>query len=1235
MFKEEQMKLSPNIVFITLLMVMLSACGGSSDSGTGPTTPIPEVPTTRSPSEVIADVASQSPNALRLAAGTLADQKYVGSNANATMDIQSTQTAFINLLSRSRGILPRVLTSHIFDNSISFPAELADNYFCTSDDDRIDRGLIRYTGSLDRDGSGRLFIELTNCLLPGNSHRINGNASIILSGKARLFARPTSSLVYYDNVNWESEGKQYSVSGYSTELQRTTQLDTFFDISEYFAFTVDDKTFLIDSLTERLASNDIFFGGGDLTVGYSGDYSDDNYGKVSFTVEDGAEPNGAQDFGRGQFTLTGNNTVSLLFAINRIQYLEDNNNDGVFDRGTYFRGYDDLVATDDISDNIVVDIDLLSLPPTITGLEVLFPANIFTNTPISATENNVRDDDTPLEQLDISYMWYINDVLVEGVSGSTLPAFSTAVGDAVSVSMVVSDSSNTIRSQRSSPAIVNNRPVEFDEASVPETVNAGEISEFAPQMFDPDNEDPNSPITTLLSGPSGASIDENGLVTWSVPQNNFVPFRTFTFIFALPSVGDIEPEEIAVDIKVSGDISDPIVKSGSISPTNGFSMSVGDYTGDGKNEILTTDNESTISLLKYENRQYTQAWVYPYLIASSDNKILQVLGHNVDDDLPLEIIVVTENTIGLIDGLNKTMIVLYETDKIIQKVAIDDIDQDGIADLAFFSREGSYGDLSLYTIALDGTDLIAIEQPLEDVENVGRIIFGNVDDDPQLELIDNRGLVFDTSDWSVQWVYESGFGGGTIDTSDFNLDGVEEIVTMGGGGLSAYSAPEKRKIGNVPIFNSTEYALTDVDGDNIKEIITNNDVEDAFYIHKFDGLTFTEYSVVDNPHVQINSMIGGDADNDGDEEVIYVNNGIHVDSFDGGDILLDEKSFIPQRSDYFPVGWDTMQNGQDNAVFFFGSAVIFPKAGASIGLLSGDGEFTFSDIIVNGTRDLKISALNDFNKDGITDIFLPDNMDGNEQGHVAVDLLNFASQWQETTADITNNIEFTTAVDVNGDTFEDAIYIDGQGSRDRGSNSRMKVFDAQNSSLITTYLFDSRVIDIVTHAADGNSGLLVATETHLVYLQFIEGQYVESARIEVKCNKVEWINIDENPDLELFCLQQPRPSFKQDLILYELNDTSFTELRRFELEGRLFDIKVDPSTTQQQNLIISLEVFDDSEQFPTTFPPTIAKYDNYGNKIWNSPTLAGEHERHGLVVRLGNNGLEILVITDSVMYWFK
>jgi hypothetical protein len=303
-------------------------------------------------------------------------------------------------------------------------------------------------------------------------------------------------------------------------------------------------------------------------------------------------------------------------------------------------------------------------------------------------------------------------------------------------------------------------------------------------------------------------------------------------------------------------------------------------------------------------------------------------------------------------------------------------------------------------------------------------------------------------------------------------------------------------------------------------------------------------------------------------------------------------------------------------------------------LLSDNGEFNFSDIIINNTRDLKPYSLNDFNNDGITDIFLPDNMDGSEQGHVAIDLLDFSTQWQETTVDPTNNIEFTTALDVNGDSFDDAIYIDGQGSRDGGSNSRMKVFDAQNSSLITTYLFDRRVVDIVTQSTDGGSGLLVATTTDLLYFEFVEGKYVESARVEAKCNKVEWINIDEDSDLELLCLD-PQSVLSHDLILYELNNTSFTELRRFQLEGKVFDIKADPSNAQQQNLIISLEALDDSEQFPATLPPTIAKYDSYGNKIWNSPSLAGEHERHGLAVRSGNNGLEVLLTTDSVMYWFK
>jgi hypothetical protein len=1228
------MNLSATLVFISLFAITLSGCGGSSESSGAPNPPslslppTPEEPSTTAPALVIANVASQTPNALKLAASTLADERYKGNNDNtaATMDKKNTQEAFTNLLTKQKVMLPTGFTGFLFANSTRYPVELADNYFCTQDDDRIARGLIRYTGSLDRDGNGRLFIELTNCLLSGNGVRINGNVSVIVTGKVKLTARATSLSMYYDNVSWERDGKQYSISGYSTELQRKTQGLVFYERNQYVAYEAGDQTILIDAVSSTHPSTDDFSTSINQIVDFRGDYFTNDNGKASFTFEGNIYLSRALQNIGGQLSLSGTNTTALQFETPRVKYLEDNNNDGVFDKGTYFRNYDDLIAINDNADNKVVDIDLLSIPPYVYGLTILSPAEIFTNTPIQANQNSARDVDTPFAQLDISYMWYINDILVAGVSGPTLPAFSAIVGDTVAVSITVSDLSNTVKSQLSSAVTINNIPIEFETTSVPKTATAGERIEFTAQMFDPDNVDPNLPITALLSGPSGASIDEKGLVTWDVPQNDFVPFRTFTFTFALPSVGDNEAEKLALDIKVLGDISTPIVKTGRILPDNGFSMSIGDYTGDGQNEILTTDNLKTIALLKYQNGQYSQQWMYPYEAVTGDNKIIQLLAYNIDDDLPLEIIVITESRIGLINGLNNTMTILYETEKIIEEAAIGDINQDGIADLAFFSRDGAYGDWHLQTIAFDRPAPIAIAQALDEISDVGRIIFGNVDEDPQLELIDSAGRVFETSDWSLQWVYEARFGYGGLSTSDFNNDGVDEIISMSGG-IKAYSALEKRQLDHIPNYNATKHTLIDIDSDNIKEIVTNNVVEGVLYIHKFDGNTLTEYSAIDHFQAQLISMISGDSNNDGKEEILWVNNGIHIESFDDGEIIADERVIIRESANYLALGWDTKQSSEDLAVFLLGSAVVPPKTGASIGLLKGNGEFKLSNIIVDKTDKLRLAALSDFNNDGITDIFLPDAKNGFKQDYVAIDLLSFATQWQETTFDEPISTTLIAALDVNEDTHEDAIYIDSY-----NGDAIMKVFDAQNASLITTYLFKNEVNDMMPINANGNTGVLVATGA-LSYLQFIGDSFVEQASFDIRCDNVEWINIDDDSDLEVLCLQTF--SGIQQVIVFELSTTEFTEVRRFPGLGRILDIKADPSTASQQNILVSLYDLENTQTTRRSRSAFVAKLDTYGNKIWTSAPLVGRVRIHSLAVRNNNNNLEILLSTDSAMYWFK
>lgn len=79
--------------------------------------------------------------------------------------------------------------------------------------------------------------------------------------------------------------------------------------------------------------------------------------------------------------------------------------------------------------------------------------------------------------------------------------------------------------------------------------------------------------------------------------------------------------------------------------------------------------------------------------------------------------------------------------------------------------------LVVRSLTATSTEIISIQ-----TNRVKEIAFGDVDEDSNLELVTNNGLVFDTFTWQSQWHIDNEFGTSSISLADVNINGIDEIV---------------------------------------------------------------------------------------------------------------------------------------------------------------------------------------------------------------------------------------------------------------------------------------------------------------------------------------------------------------------------------------------------------------------------------------------------------------------------
>ncbi|MHC6648443.1 FG-GAP repeat domain-containing protein [Alteromonas sp. HB246098] len=1179
----------------SIIALSLAACGGggsdSDVSDNGGSTPV-------SSSSIILNAKDYTPSRLNTAAKAIANAQYQGETDNAEVDIELVQQAF-NLLFNDSAMTVPELAEQDFSEDVNGGA-IKKTYACDQG------GSVAYDGKLSSTLTGTIAMNYQNCWLYSNGVAISGSTAIAIESVSDSAAKYS---MYFDSLTWTIEGVPHTLSGVVSidEGFNETNSSYYVDTSQHVAFTIGAEQYKLtgnynisDSPNESLNHAEL-----DFYVGSKG----------KLAVEAEAPEYLWPYMYDGEVVVAGDKTATLLFEQSTIRYLEDTDNDGTYDLGTFIIDGHDLISGN-LADRSLVAIADMSMPPTVYAPDFYTWDSVDTTTPITVSPGYYNDSDTVYEDLTVSFRWYLNGVLVEDVTGDTFPAYRAVFNDVVEVSMVVSDSANTVESDRTSITL-SDAPAQVAFENLPESVSPGEYIEFRAIVSDPDLGD-NQGAPTLVSAPAGATINENGLISWQAPSNQLFKTQLYEFGF---STGEEGAEVVKTDVSVTNNEVQELARSGIEVPKMNNSMVVGDFDHDGDNEVLSTDSANRVFLLSYQNGSYNQTWMYPYQIEHGET-VKQVLSTDFDNDDYPDILVISEHGVSIVTDIDEAATTLFTTDNFIHSAVLGDIDNDGDDELAYLYSSRDYGDANDIVVV----DLNSPESPLFTftAENTYEIALGNVDSDAQLELVTNSGLVYDLDTGENQWFLNSGFGSHHIAVADINGDGIDEIV--GADSLSyiyVYSAQDKSQITSVENFNTCDISAGKLTDDSNPVLLVGDCQWGNVHAMKLSNNTLTSVFSVDMVDHGSTSLTLGDADNDGLNELLW---GTGTTS-SGEDLLvtadvtatsatIKTTATTHQLDSFNAAGWADLYPGDERAVFFVPSTGS-GYDGSKVLLMENSGNYITSEEISSNWDNSSIAVTTDYNNDGAGDLFLPsaETYDG---AFAAMRLNDFSIQY-EITGDYSNDVSVIKAFDFNNDGFDDAVYVDGR---------TLKAVDVNNQVMLATYTMPQYFRDFDIVAMNGNVYVALSQGDNITQLlKPTTSGFSIQASADISCARLAFINADSDAAAELACYNNQN----QSLVIFDVTDTSLTKTSDVSVSKVIVDMVANPVTATEQTLLVTTAHDDDWSYYSAS---ELSEMTVEGISIWKSPALIGPARSHSLHARKSAEGsLEVMMATSRVMYW--
>ncbi len=1168
-------------------VIALTACGGGggSDSSPNPTPAPPPEPTAL---EILSNPLDYSTAQLDSAAKNYADNTYTGATEVATADISAVQNVYVALFGEDITSSPYL---DLFEVS-----ELVDaNGNIEGVTPCSDSGSISYSGNLNLDtGTGTIVVDYDQCLHYYLNAYHDGQLSVAITKSDDDNFEATS---YFTSLSVGRGSQRATLKGL---MKADLSYDPFTgyyneEYTQYLTATFNGETYKINATSFD----------GVRSTRYSSEFEGTIYigskGKLEFSYlsEEGGLPYAYQ----GSLVVKGDKTAGLDIMQGAVRYGEDTNGDDTYDVGVFFNNIETF-ANSNIANIVLSDIETISAPP-VAGEPYYYAYDpVYTSDEITVEQGYYYDSDTPESDLSVSYRWYINNVVLESVNGATLPAYNAVFGDEVKVTMVVSDGINIVESQ---PVFINisDSPMTLTASNVPDSVTAGGVVEFTVSMTDPDQINSDS-AGQLVSAPEGVTLDDEGLLTWQVPESQL--FNEQTYIFSFASL-DGEENLQTLEIKAYADKAPAYARATAMTPiyNHGFAVA----SSNGVKELVSV-NERNVGTFSLEGNSLKNTYVYPYKLPTK-GEIRGVHTQDVDGDNNDEIYLLTQQGLSVIKDRESNAEAVFVVEGSIVSGLFYDINGDGIDEVAYL-----YGDDYYDPNAIAIVDIQTGEQLQQyDIDGVNNIAFGNVDDDASMEMVTNNGYVFDIDSGANQWLYGSGFSDMFVVVGDMNNDGVDEIIGADSwNNISIYSAVSKNSLATLEHPDICDIAYTN-ESSAAKGLVVVSECQwgqvkgfafDAGQISEQWAVTHNTYSAL--------SLLIDDLDSDNVADIIWTgDNQVFVAQQNAsGEYALADIESAPRAYKYHAAGWAPYGDNDERAVFVSDTS----NYDSSIQILSvnKDDEFAISGEVGEDAYNYSKPVVTDYNNDGVGELLIG-ALDYNSSFNV-VRLSDNSVQWT-LSQNHNSQLSFIEAIDVNNDSYADAVVVE---------NDRLKAFDIENQVLIDAINNDFSINALAVSERNGVHYFAVGGYRSFKLYKMQDGEFVELNELETTCDQLLTVNFDSDSDLEFVCLDRDYSTIN----VYDVTSEALALKETIALSFYPQKIAAIPTTSSNQSILAihQPDDYDYSYDYYDSIGYQVVEIDNKGHAVWHSPLL-GLQNVDGMRTRKNSDGELELQIGNSDM----
>ncbi|MBD2058096.1 VCBS repeat-containing protein [Oculatella sp. FACHB-28] len=254
------------------------------------------------------------------------------------------------------------------------------------------------------------------------------------------------------------------------------------------------------------------------------------------------------------------------------------------------------------------------------------------------------------------------------------------------------------------------------------------------------------------------------------------------------------------------------------------------------------------------NRQWTSS-LYP-------DKVSAIAAFDTDADGIYSIFTGLGNgDVAIYDGSSLQSIkTLNPSNSAIHHILYADANNDSIKDIVIADDNHIY----IYNASSLALDL-QLNYASTDFE------IGNVDSDAANEIVLSSGLVLEVngSNTSVQWDYAGGDFGQSVELSDVDADGIQEIIGAAPWNyITVFDADIQSPKWQITTRQDIDALLvTDIDNDGVDEILYGDGQFGKIYA--YDVISRTEQWAIDNPEHGVTNIAVVDVDGDGTLELFW------------------------------------------------------------------------------------------------------------------------------------------------------------------------------------------------------------------------------------------------------------------------------------------------------------------------------------------------------------------------------